>query len=364
MGEKMDRKYNRDDIDENLSMGENGLLYYDNILEENALNRIVISTILRLHKKGYVKINKSKENELVINIKNGTKKLRASEAFIYQCLKIIDSDSDTILTLNELRVSKNNVIATHKKNIKELIIQEAIVDELINPKKFKKKRGYFFRTLEILFILLMPILLTFINPFIVILLITAIILLSFLKSSDYLNEFIRYSKDSLKRFKSKLLQDEIMKYSSKNERVNIIIEFTLCIAIYCIHLYILKNLFTYIENILIVESLIFLIIAIVEYIKFLKMDICTDKAILNREKLKNSEEYLKEYSVIENRKAIEVYLWEDYLAFSVLLGINNVISEEFNLNLSDNDKRGKIQYDYYENRYFYINDKDEKIYID
>lgn len=361
----MKRKYNRDDIDEHLSMGENALLYYDNILEKNALNRIVISTILRLHKKGYAEVNKSKENELVIKIKNGTKKLRISEAFIFECLKVMDSDSDNILTLNELRVSENNVIATHKKNIKELIIQEAIADELINPKKFKKKRRYFFRTLEILIILLIPILLAFINPIIVMLLIISIILFSFLASSHYLGEFISYSKDSLKKLKNKLLHDEMMKYSSKNERKNIMIEFILCIAIYCIHFYILRNLFTYtIWNVFIVESFIFLIIAIVEYIKFLKMDVYTNKAILYREKLKGLEEYLKEYSLIENRKAIEVYLWEDYLAFSVLLGINNAISKEFSFNLSDNDKRGKIQYDYYENRYFYINDKDEKIYVD
>lgn len=30
----MEIKYNRDDIDENLSMGENALLYYDDILEK------------------------------------------------------------------------------------------------------------------------------------------------------------------------------------------------------------------------------------------------------------------------------------------------------------------------------------------
>ena len=69
----MEKKYNRNDIDENFSMGESALLYYDDILEKNVLNRIIISTILRLHKKGYVELNKTNENELVINIKNGTK---------------------------------------------------------------------------------------------------------------------------------------------------------------------------------------------------------------------------------------------------------------------------------------------------
>ncbi len=356
----MEKKYNRNDIDENFSMGESALLYYDDILEKNVLNRIIISTILRLHKKGYVELNKTNENELVINIKNGTKKLRISETFIYECLKIMDSDGDGRLTLNELRVSENNIIATHKKNIKELIIQEAMADKLIDSKKFKQKRKYFFRALEFLAILLIPILWTFISPVIVILLMVAITILLFLNMKG-----INYSKDLLKALKNKLIHDEMMKYSSKDERKSIIIEFILCIVIYCVQLYVLGEIFPYIMwNTIVAESVIFFIIAIAEYIKFTKAHVYTGTAIQYRDKLKRLEEYLKEYSLIENRKAIEVYLWEDYLAFSVLLGINKVIPKEFNLDLSDNDKRGKLQYDYYENKYYYINDKDEKIYVD
>ena len=358
-------KYNRDDIDEKLSMGENALLYYDNILEKNVLNRVIISTILELHKKGYVELNNTKENELVIEIKKGTKDLRISETFIYECLRFIDADNDSIVTLDEFNAYENDVFARHKKNIKELIIQEAMVDELIDIEKFKKKRKHFFRTLEILVILIMSMLVEFINPIKAIILVITIIVISTLMGTNYLDEFITYSKDSLKKLKNKLLNEEIMKYSSKTKHKNIMIEFVTWIIIYYIHFYFLEEIFTYIENIFIIETLIILILAIVEYIKFHKVDIYTDKAILNRQKLKGLGEYLKEYSLIENRKAIEIYLWEDYLIFSVLLGINNNITNEMKLNLDNNRrKKSEIQYDYYENRYFYMNDKDEKVYID
>lgn len=138
------------DFNEKLSIGESALIYYNSILKKDVFNRIIISTILKLHKKGYVELNNTKNNELIIKIKNGTKDLRISEKFIYECLKCIDTDGDSILTLNEFKISENNVFATQKNNIKELIIQEAMKDELIDIKKFKKKRMYFFRTLEIL----------------------------------------------------------------------------------------------------------------------------------------------------------------------------------------------------------------------
>ncbi len=48
---KNNSNYNRFDIDENYSMGENGLLYYEDILEKTVLNRIILSSILNLHKK-------------------------------------------------------------------------------------------------------------------------------------------------------------------------------------------------------------------------------------------------------------------------------------------------------------------------
>lgn len=108
-----------------------------------------------------------------------------------------------------------------------------------------------------------------------------------------------------------------------------------------------------------------LIFAIVEYIKFNRANVYADKAILYKQKLERFGNYLKDYSLIKERNAIEVYLWEDYLTFSVLLGINRNITKEIKINLSnDTEKKNEIKYDYYENKYFYINDKNEKIYVD
>jgi len=87
-------------------------------------------------------------------------------------------------------------------------------------------------------------------------------------------------------------------------------------------------------------------------LKNTKIDIYTNKAKLNKQKLKGLKNFLKDNSLIENRKAIEIYIWEDYLIFSVLLGINHNIPDEIKINLSNiKEKRGKY-YDYYENKYY------------
>lgn len=349
------------DFNEKLSIGESALIYYNSILKKDVFNRIIISTILKLHKKGYVELNNTKNNELIIKIKNGTKDLRISEKFIYECLKCIDTDGDSILTLNEFKISENNVFATQKNNIKELIIQEAMKDELIDIKKFKKKRMYFFRTLEILVLIILPIGLEFMDPIKLIMLIIAIVIFSILVGTTYLGNIITTSKDSLKKLKDKLINDDIMQYSSKMERRNIIIEFVICLIVYLIFYYLAIKTLSYIG---IIPPLVLFIISIIEYTKFCRTDINTDKAELIKKQLKDLKEYLKEYSLIKDRKAIEVYLWEDYLIFSILLGVNNNVTREISLNLSnDNIKRG-IQYDDYENKYFYINDKNEKVYLD
>ena len=65
-------------------------------------------------------------------------------------------------------------------------------------------------------------------------------------------------------------------------------------------------------------------------------------------------------------KSIEIHLWDNYLIISVLLDINKTIPKELNLSLSNKNRNIKteIKFDYYENKYFYINDKNEKIYIE
>ena len=325
----MEIKYNRDDIDENLSMGENALLYYDDILEKKVMNRIIISTILRLHKKGYTEINNGQQNELIIKIKDGTENLKISEKFIYEILKFSDIDDDGIVSLDELNATDNKIFAKNKKNIKQLIIQEAMSDDLISKEKFKEKRKYFFRTLEILMLIIWYIINIFLDEM------GIAMILSFV-ASLYVVNFIKIN-DELKKLKKKLINDQIMQYRSEEETINIIKEIFICIIIYYVNEAVIKQLYKitlYTMEILLIELIFALIFAVISYIKFAKTDVYADKAILDKQKLVGLEEYLTEYSLIQDRKAVEIYLWEDYLTFAVLLGINNNITSEIKLNLS------------------------------
>ena len=138
----MEIEYNMDNIDsidKNLSMGENALIYYDDILEKKVLNRIIISNILKLHKKGYVELDKNSANELVVKIKNGTEKLKITETFIYECLSSIDRNSDFVLTLDELNASENKVFAKNKYRIKEFTPIKYNILILLQSKKLKKR---------------------------------------------------------------------------------------------------------------------------------------------------------------------------------------------------------------------------------
>ena len=228
-----------------------------------------------------------------------------------------------------------------------MIIQEAFEDELIDVKKYKKKRKYFFRVLEIFVILI----LTFLIPDIKIIFGLTIIVFPFLINIPNVIDklFVNKAKHALK---NKLLDSEIMKYSSKIERKNIAIEFFICIIIYYMNLCLIEEISEDKTIIICIEIIIALIIAIRYYIKFIKIDIYTNKAKLNKQKLKGLKNFLKDNSLIENRKAIEIYIWEDYLIFCVLLGINHNIPDEIKINLSNiKEKRGKY-YDYYENKYY------------
>ena len=118
-------------------------------------------------------------------------------------------------------------------------------------------------------------------------------------------------------------------------------------------LFVRKPIYIYINAtyIFCIEIIITLIYAIIQYIKFRKIDIYTDKAILNKQKLKELSEFLKDNSLIQDRRALEIYIWEDYLTFSVLLGINNNIPDEIKINLSNIEKKRGIYYNYYDNRF-------------
>ena len=98
--------------------------------------------------------------------------------------------------------------------------------------------------------------------------------------------------------------------------------------------------------------------------KFKNIDIYTPKAKEEKERLKGLKKYLQDYSLIDKREILEIYLWEKYLAYATIFNINHNIIEILQVNLEEKTKDKKeIQFDFYENKYFYIDDKNQKIYI-
>ena len=172
-----------------------------------------------------------------------------------------------------------------------------------------------------------------INLFRIHIMILAFIILAFAKiatNQNYLVKFIRYSKNNLLKIKNELLNDEIMKYSSKKEYISIIMEFVICIIMYFILLYLVTK---YVGNFRMLEIILTLICLIKENNIYNNTDVYTEKAIIIKEETDRLKEYLEEYSLIKDRKVLEIYLWEDYLSLSVLLGINENVINELNLNL-------------------------------
>lgn len=100
------------------------------------------------------------------------------------------------------------------------------------------------------------------------------------------------------------------------------------------------------------------------YKKFKNTDIYTQKAKEEKERLNALKKYLEDYSLINKREILEIYLWEKYLAYATIFNINHNIIEILQVNLEEkiSDKK-EIQFDFYENKYFYIDDKNQKIYI-
>lgn len=137
-------------------------------------------------------------------------------------------------------------------------------------------------------------------------------------------------KDELNNLKESLINSDIMKYGAKNELRKIIIEFIICFIIFFVNYYILKSLNLLVPDILLlvaIETIIILIYAIKNYINFMKIDILSNKAISTQQNLQSLANFLKDYSLIENRKSIEIHLWDIYLILSVLLNINKTITK-------------------------------------
>ena len=111
-------------------------------------------------------------------------------------------------------------------------------------------------------------------------------------------------------------------------------KFVICIIMYFILSYLITK---YVGNFRMLEIMITLICLIMENNIYNNTNVYTDKAMIIKEEIDCLKEYLEEYSLIKDRKALEIYLWEDYLSLSVLLGINENVINELNLNLSDRE---------------------------
>lgn len=287
------------EINQKISMGEVGLIYYETILDKNIMSKIIISTILELHLKKYIKFEENKNKEIIIKIINSGKELKEYEKFILQCLKDSDVEKDGELKLEEITRNDNIIFSKNKNEIKDLIIKDAIKEKYIDENKLELKQKYFqdYRLKMVIAI------------FIIILTIVGFVNISFLK---YLSKYAK--------------------------AIIFLIELTI-------------TAITYMNS----------------YKKFKQIDIYTEKAKKEKEKLKATKKYLEEYSLIENKKLLEIYLWEKYLAYATIFNINHDIIKTLKMNLTNdsiNKKPKKIQLDFYENKYFYIDENNKKIYIE
>jgi len=121
--------------------------------------------------------------------------------------------------------------------------------------------------------------------------------------------------------------------------------------------------------ILLLECILILILCLYSFNKFKKVNIYTKKANEEKDKLNGLENYLKDYSLINNKGILDIYLWERYLAYATIFNINHNVVETLKINLEENTtkenkKPREIKFDFYENKYFYIDDNNQKIYVE
>lgn len=341
----MEKIYNRENIDKNLSPGEIGLIYYNDILDEAIMNKIITSTILKLHLKKHIKIEKEQDNAIIILTENDKKDLKISEEFILECLKQSDLESDNKLTIEELTTEKNKVFAQNKNAIKDKIFEEAIADKLINQKEIKKSKHCVENIFRVgLYIIFSVMLIIFKNTILTYLTIGLVVAISI----GYLNPryriiFNKYIDKNTEKEKSKYLIDSIIAFLLAQGNV-----------------YLINNRIEF-EGL---EMIAVFIFCIIMYIRYYRINIYENKAIEEKEKLKGIANYLKDYSMINEKDVLDIYLWEEYLVYASILGINEIIDERLQVNIKEEKKTTGMQYDYYENRYFYIKENNEKIYFE
>lgn len=162
----MEQKYFRDEINLKMSMGEVALICYENILDKKIINRIIISTILELHLKKYIKLSKDIKGKIFIQIEDSNEELRKSEKLILQGLKESDIEKDNKLELEEITGTKNQIFSKNKRNIKDLILTEALEDGYIDGEKLELKQNYFNNYKSLISLIIVTFLLTVGVPFI------------------------------------------------------------------------------------------------------------------------------------------------------------------------------------------------------
>ena len=142
----MDIEYYREELNKDITMGEIGLLYYEDVFRGSVLKKIIASTILMLHIKKYIKIETEQDQETVIIFKENEKNmepLKESEKFILNCLKNSDINNDGKIKTRELKIEASALINKEKKKIKESIVRDAINNEYIDEDKLKKRQNHF-----------------------------------------------------------------------------------------------------------------------------------------------------------------------------------------------------------------------------
>lgn len=351
--------YNREQINKEMSAGEIVLLYYNDIYSKSMINKIIIGTILKLQLKKYIVIE-GKNEELVIRISESKEKLRISEKFILECIKYCDSEKDKELSIKEIK--NNKIFSRHKNEIQELIIQEAISDGLVDLERNKKKKGIFIKAFK--------------RTFFILVLLLILLFLGFREISTFVLAFAlvfiykrKLKSKILVKLKDRLILEEkkMNLYQEENKKwKKTLLEFFIIAFLAFCNFYLIGEIHRIVPYgvlILLIEILIITINALILYRKSNNINIFSNTANKEKENLKNLNNYLNDYSLIEEKDVIDIYLWEDYLLYATIFGISKNVTETLKVNLENNKEKYDIKYDYYENKYFYINNLDRKIYL-
>ena len=181
---------------------------------------------------------------------------------------------------------------------------------------------------------------------------------------DLRNQVALYTEEQsfIKIKRENLTQEELKKklkhYSNKLNSANyylaglLIISIAAVLTIFFNNLVIFKvvsNIVMFLSYVICFIGIIFLIFIIRSYSerKLTYLDIIGNKLYkrtqkgkeLNR-KLEGLKHYLKDYSLLSEREAKEIELWEDYLIYSVMFGQNKKVIEEYEKYIEIGEENG------------------------